>query len=406
MEPRIDLRAMEDLLLSCGNIFLWKYSAEGELIRSNCPQEAILSKAFDVLGCRDRIVEYGKRHRNPISILTETGLVWYAVFEWNEETLSSIYTIGPVTYGDSADTDLYGIFQNIHHSPVSNEWIIEFKQSMDCVPVVQYTVIMLFAVMLHYCISGEKLQISDVDTEVELKDEVTSEAPSNQDYYMAWSAEQALMQALRNGDLDYKRVFAQCMAFGGGSLFSSVFSKNAVLTRGKMAVSGFVSLARRAAIEGGLSPVEAHKLADFYFQTIAAIENPADLASLAITMYDDFIRRVHKCRMKPQLSREVQQCRDYIETNLGEKLTVKQLSGLVGYSEYYLSKKFSEETGTTLGHYIKTVRIDRAKLLLRSTKLSVDAIAAQLGFGSRGFFSKEFKKLIGMTPVQYRNNVV
>lgn len=119
-------------------------------------------------------------------------------------------------------------------------------------------------------------------------------------------------------------------------------------------------------------------------------------------MYDDFIRRVHRCRSNPARSEAVQKCCDYIEMNLGKKLRAADLAVLVGYSEYYITRKFREETGFFLNDYIKFARMERAKLLLQSTDLSILEIAEQLGFATRSYFSQAFRAITGMTPTQFR----
>lgn len=50
-----------------------------------------------------------------------------------------------------------------------------------------------------------------------------------------------------------------------------------------------------------------------------------DLDPLALMMYDDFVRRVHKCRTNPNLSQQVQKCVDYIEMNLDKKYALQIL---------------------------------------------------------------------------------
>ena len=65
-----------------------------------------------------------------------------------------------------------------------------------------------------------------------------------------------------------------------------------------------------------------------------------ELMSIPLTMYDDFIRRVHKCRTNPKLSPTVQKCVDYIEMHLSERIRASDLAELVGYGEYYITHKF------------------------------------------------------------------
>ena len=81
LEKRMGVEEFKDLLLCCGNIYLWKLDSGGNLLQSNCPDEAVLGTAFELLGCKQRIVDYGSSHSRPISLRTVPGLVWYAAFE-------------------------------------------------------------------------------------------------------------------------------------------------------------------------------------------------------------------------------------------------------------------------------------------------------------------------------------
>ena len=119
-------------------------------------------------------------------------------------------------------------------------------------------------------------------------------------------------------------------------------------------------------------------------------------------MYDDFVRRVHKCRTNPHLSQQVQKCVDYIEMNLDKKIRAADIAALVGYTEYYLTHKFKEETGLSVTDYIKFAKIERAKVLLKSTDQTVQDIAAALSFSTRNYFSRIFQEVTGQTPMEYR----
>ena len=68
----------------------------------------------------------------------------------------------------------------------------------------------------------------------------------------------------------------------------------------------------------------------------------------------------------------------------------------------YLSRVFRTETGMKITDFLTRCRIEEAKRLLRTTDQSVSDIAVESGFESFSYFSTVFKKVVGMTPVQYR----
>lgn len=215
-------------------------------------------------------------------------------------------------------------------------------------------------------------------------------------------AEQGLLQMVRTGDLNYRQALSASVGISAGVPVQS----DDALRQSKTSVIVFTSIVCRAAIEGGLSPEEAYSLGDHYIQAAESARTLTELASLAHMMYDDFVHRVHRCRTNPKLSRQVQKCVDHIEMHLDQKIRAADLAALAGYTEYYLTRKFREETGLSVSDYAKFAKIERAKVLLSSTDETVQDIAAQLGFGTRNYFSRVFQEVTGQTPMEYREKSV
>ena len=125
----------------------------------------------------------------------------------------------------------------------------------------------------------------------------------------------------------------------------------------KTSIVVFTTLVTRAAMEGGLSPEIAYPLGDSYIQTAEDCQDSGELNSLAHAMYHDFIYRVHQLRANPHCSHAIQKCCDYIELSLDRKIRAKDLAVLVGYTEYYLTEKFKNETGLSVSDYGRLYRI-------------------------------------------------
>lgn len=211
-------------------------------------------------------------------------------------------------------------------------------------------------------------------------------------------AERALLRNVREGDLNYQKALDRA-----GTLINGlrVHARDPVL-HAILSASGFTTLCVRAAIEGGLSPENAYVVGDSYIQTLLGCKTVTDVRIVNHEMYDDFIRRVHKCRMNPNVSPQIQSCCDFIELHPEEPLPLRLLAERTGYTDYYLSRKFKRETGVHINDYIKFARIERAKILLTTTDLSVLKIAEQLQFCSGSYFAEVFQAVAGMSPQQWR----
>ncbi|NLU36327.1 MAG: helix-turn-helix transcriptional regulator [Clostridiales bacterium] len=71
-------------------------------------------------------------------------------------------------------------------------------------------------------------------------------------------------------------------------------------------------------------------------------------------------------------------------------------------SPYYLSHLFKEELGITFLEYLTRIRMEEAKKLLMDRSLTILDISLRIGYDDPGYFSKVFKKKIGVSPSQYR----
>ena len=93
---------------------------------------------------------------------------------------------------------------------------------------------------------------------------------------------------------------------------------------------------------------------------------------------------------------------EWIEKNLEQRITIDDITRLSGYSRRYIQLLFKKFTGKSMGDYIRRRRLCRAAILVRLTSMSMIDIATLLFFDSQQSFSREFKKLFGCSPRQYR----
>lgn len=91
-----------------------------------------------------------------------------------------------------------------------------------------------------------------------------------------------------------------------------------------------------------------------------------------------------------------------IDMRYHEKLSTTELARIAGMSPGYFGKVFLEETGFSPRDYIMLKRIDNAKNALVTTDCSITELAMDLGFASGGHFAREFKKISGRSPYEFR----
>lgn len=92
----------------------------------------------------------------------------------------------------------------------------------------------------------------------------------------------------------------------------------------------------------------------------------------------------------------------YMERHLAEEVSLKTLSDIAHMEKIYFLKKFKSEVGTTPVNYLRRLRINQSKKLLINSEFNITQIACTVGFQSVHHFSNVFKKLVGMSPSEYK----
>ena len=95
----------------------------------------------------------------------------------------------------------------------------------------------------------------------------------------------------------------------------------------------------------------------------------------------------------------------YIDEHLAEKISRPDIAEYVALNENYLSRLFHKEIGCSISDYILRKRVNMAKKLLISTKLSVSAIGERVGYDTTTYFIRLFKREVGKTPKEYRKEM-
>ncbi len=388
------LAVFADAINSSPEVYTWRYDSAGQLQETNCP-ETVYHRIFEHTGCLAYMTGEGRNGKNPLILGGALGILWCAVYEWVEEDLVSCYVIGPVFHNEVSDKLLYDA---VLHYKVDPAWRPLFYSAMKGIPAVSSILFFQYAVMLHFFVTGEKIGRSDLRFQHQQENRPGKKTPSDRSRHYTYQAEQVLLQMVREGNLNYRSAMEKA-----GQLSSGVgISTSDPVRRAILSASNFTALCTRAAIEGGLTPDTAYTVGDSYLQSLTECRTIADVRTVNHLMYEDFVRRVNRLRTDPRYSQQIRTCVAYIETHLDEELTLEKLAGEIGYSEYYLSRKFKAETGENIRTYIKNVRISRAKLLLSTTDLSIREIAEQLCFCSPGHFARVFHEVTGQLPQQYR----
>ena len=93
---------------------------------------------------------------------------------------------------------------------------------------------------------------------------------------------------------------------------------------------------------------------------------------------------------------------EYIEEHLDGGPSLAQLAAVVGLNPYHFARQFKRATGLPPHQYVIMRRVERAKQLLQGGDCSLAEVAARAGFSGQSVFCHHFKRLLGVTPRQFR----
>ncbi len=100
----------------------------------------------------------------------------------------------------------------------------------------------------------------------------------------------------------------------------------------------------------------------------------------------------------------IMNAKEYINSNFAKDISLDDVSRVVDISPYYFSKIFKEETGENFIEYLTNVRMEKAKDLLKNSNYSMKEICSLCGYQDPNYFSRTFKKNVGVTPTEFKDN--
>jgi two-component system response regulator YesN len=162
-----------------------------------------------------------------------------------------------------------------------------------------------------------------------------------------------------------------------------------------------LSVLSRSAVEGGVDIDVMLRKNLTFVNKVMQINDQGDLCAWISTALNEFIELVYSS----QDARKVTQIRpaiNYIDANYDKPIGLADIARASYMSVSRLAHVFKEQMGITLIDYLTSVRIERAKQLLLATAQNCTEICFQVGYNNQSYFTRTFKRLVGVTPRQFR----
>lgn len=161
------------------------------------------------------------------------------------------------------------------------------------------------------------------------------------------------------------------------------------------------TLLRKAAERGGVHPIHIDRVSGEIAKRIERTSSLSDMSSLMAEVFHTYCQLVRDHSIS-HLCAVVQKAVILIDQDLSADLSLSAIAKCLNVSSGYLSSVFKREMGKTLSQYVREVRVEYAKHLLKSTDLQIQTVALHCGIVDVQYFTKLFKKEASMTPKEYR----
>lgn len=308
------------------------------------------------------------------------------IFCGMREKMTKMLLLGPICIEDMS-------YVEIHR--YCKAYQIENEQ---CPPKLKLQNLLALLELLSYIKIEEKYEdeeILDANGLIE-KQEIGLEADVRIDtediYHHTYQEEVKTMDYIREGNLEEVVGAVELLASTAGKL-----SENEIRNERNLGICS-ITLATRAAIEGGAAPAKAYKLSDLYINKIDQCKRMTEIFEYRKRSLYDFAKLVVEEREKRANSRYTEQCKEYIRKYYHQKICIPDIAEALGVSESHLSRIFKKETGESIQKYSMHMRIERAENLLKYSEASLTEISEYLCFSSQSHFGKVFKVYKNMTP--------
>jgi len=211
--------------------------------------------------------------------------------------------------------------------------------------------------------------------------------------------EPALLGAIRLGDRrEARRIINHLLVH----IYSAGEERNELL---KGLLLELVVMMSRAAVEAGAPQSEVLGMGFSHLTELAGLEDDEDLSAWLRQVLERIITAI-ETRQKSEPSALVTATLDFIGAQLDRDLTRDEVARHVGVSPGHLSKLLRERTGRSFVELLREARVRAACEQLARSEAPLVEISASCGFCDQSYFTHVFKELRGMTPRQYRAELV
>ncbi|QGQ95039.1 response regulator [Paenibacillus psychroresistens] len=142
----------------------------------------------------------------------------------------------------------------------------------------------------------------------------------------------------------------------------------------------------------------------FYINEIGIYDCLSDFKKYNLFIYSDVLKKMMSNRKRKE-GKLVDIVKDYVTKHYNEDVTLSKIAEITYVNSSYICDLFKNQTGENFIEYLTKIRIEKAKLLLKDARFKTYEVGDKVGYSDATYFSRVFKKIVGISPTEYRNIV-
>ncbi len=340
-----------------------------------------------------------------ISYITTNFYTTYGLVKVDSSNYSIVLgSVNSIPYTNKTLKEMIKVYSPALLSP---EEFYSFFRKIPTVNLYTFENILLF---INYSMNNQELSKDDITNytfsynECAINTKYTKEFyedKENNTLYNPYDIENELLRYIETGNTKKLLDFMDCSK---GTMIGVI--ANDTLRHWKNTFIVSTTLASRAAMKGGLSPIIAYELSNVYMKHAERLTDVNTIISLIMQLQRDYTNRVADCIVPETADNILYKVTQYVRENTNKKLTVNEIAKYIGFSRAYLARIIKKEFGFSLSYFIRRCKLEEAKNLLAFSDKSISQISNFLSFSSQSHFQKAFKEKYGVTPLNYRKSVL
>jgi len=210
--------------------------------------------------------------------------------------------------------------------------------------------------------------------------------------------EETLVEAIINADsISAKIALNDILAI---IMTSTIVGSNANL---RTSVNELKTVCARAAIRAGVSTHVVFEARNEYAVMMTKLKTNDQLCLHIQSFVEHMVSLVERLK-DVEYYNDIYRATEYIRTHYMEHITLEGVAKVVAFSPSYFSRLFKKKMGCNFSAYLNQVHIDASKTALLSTNATASEIAKRVGYEDASYFTRVFKRLVGVSPGYYRSH--